>query len=212
MSNIQLTEDEIANNRREFLHIVDSKIKRDGISKFVDEWLDGTSDFFKAPASTKYHGNYKGGLCEHSLNVYHRFEKNYENEKKELKEKFNVELNDESRAIISLFHDICKANYYKLDLRNYKNEETGKWEKKEYYAIDEKFPFGHGEKSVFLLNQYIHLDYMEAICINWHMGGFDRRVLGGDNSLSLAFEKYPLAVLFHISDMEATYFDEKVNK
>ena len=207
------TEVFIENNKKEFLTIFNSVINRPGKDKLLD-WLENKSDFFRAPASTKFHGNYAGGLCEHSINVYKRFEKNYKNEIEDLINKFGekTKLSDESRALIALLHDICKANFYKESYRNVKNEKTGQWEQKVYYTIDEKLPYGHGEKSVFLLTQFITLSIDESICINWHMRGFDKRVIGGDTSISSAFEKFPLAVLFHISDMEATYFDEKVLK
>ena len=103
-------------------------------------------------------------------------------------------------------HDLCKANTYKIELRNVK--ENGEWVKKPYYAVEEQFPYGHGEKSVFILQNYLHLTAEEALAINWHMGGFDQRVKGGSYSISAVYEKSPLAVLLHTADILATYIDE----
>ena len=113
----------------------------------------------------------------------------------------------ESVAISALLHDLCKIDYYKQDFRNVK--ENGQWVKKEVYVKDELLPYGHGEKSVYIANGFLRLTRDEAIAINWHMGGFDSRVKGGDGSISEAYDKYPLAVLLHVSDLEATYLDEK---
>ena len=90
-----------------------------------------------------------------------------------------------------------------------KKNEQGVWEKVPFYAINERLPFGHGEKSVFLIQQFMKLSVEEAIAIRWHMGGFDSSVKGGDFSQSQAYQKYPLAVLLHMSDLSATYLDEK---
>ncbi|MEG0898465.1 MAG: HD domain-containing protein [Oscillospiraceae bacterium] len=171
-------------------------ITRDGADKFID-WLD-KSDFFTAPASTRFHNNFEGGLVEHSVNVYNCL--------KQLTKDLNY--SDETIALVALLHDICKANTYKVDFRNAKNE-YGQWVKVPYYVIDEKFPFGHGEKSVFLINQFMNLSMEEAMAIRWHMGGFDNSVKGGDFSQSKAYEKYPLAVLLHTADLMATFIYEK---
>lgn len=114
---------------------------------------------------------------------------------------------EETIAICALLHDICKVGFYKTDFRNVK--ENGEWIKKPYYAREEELPFGHGEKSVYIIQSFMNLTREEAVAINWHMGGFDTRVKGGDNSISEAYSKFPLAVLLHVSDLEATYIDEK---
>lgn len=135
----------------------------------------------------------------HSVNVY-----------KTLMERFNPdEDNAESFAICALLHDVCKAQFYKTSTRNVKNEETGQWEKKPFYQIEDQFPYGHGEKSVFLIERFLRLKTSEAVAIRWHMGGFDEAVKGGSFSISLAFEKYPLAVKLHIADLESTFLHEK---
>ena len=114
--------------------------------------------------------------------------------------------NIESFAICALLHDICKAQFYKVSQRNVKNEQTGQWEKQPYYAVEDMFPYGHGEKSVFLVERFMKLKLDEAMAIRWHMGGFD------DNksyAMSQAYERYPLAVKLHLADLESTYLREK---
>lgn len=242
-------------NKQRFLQIFKDKIKRDGADKLL-EWLC-KSDFFEAPASSKFHNAVRGGLCDHSLNVYDRVvalvetEKAYERQRavgkaiaerraelttglipnlnfdvdkvekiiqKEIAEgKFNVggdmptlfdNVSEENIAVAALLHDLCKIDYYKISKRNQKNEVTGQWEKVDYYSIDEALPYGHGEKSVYIISGFMRLERKEAMAINWHMGGFDKRVVGGDFSLSKAFEQYPFATLVHIADIMSTYFDE----
>ena len=151
-----------------------------------------------APASTRFHAAYEGGLLDHSLNVYNVL----------ISKHFNPETDDlESYTIVSLLHDLCKAGFYKTELRNRKND-RGEWEKVPVYAVDDQFPYGHGEKSVFLIERFMRLRTEEAIAVRWHMGGFDESVKGGSFALAHAFEKYPLAVKLHLSDLEATYLHE----
>ena len=115
----------------------------------------------------------------------------------------------ESFAICALLHDLCKAQFYKISTRNVKNDETGQWEKKPYYMVEDAFPYGHGEKSVFLVERFMRLKPSEAMAIRWHMGGFDEAARGGSFAISLAYEKYPLAVKLHLADLESTYLKEK---
>ena len=189
----------IEQNKEDFINILTSNVNREGVDKFI-EWLE-KSDFFTAPASTKYHLSEEGGLCQHSLNVYERLEKLM------ITEYGEDGYNKESVALCGLLHDICKANYYKVDYRNAKNED-GVWVKQPYYTVDDQLPYGHGEKSVYIINGFIRLTREEAIAINWHMGGFDTRVQGGSIDYNKAYNKYPLAILTHIADLEATFLDE----
>lgn len=185
-----------------FLQIFDEQIRREGAAELRAYLL--RSDFFRAPASTRYHCAYEGGLCEHSVNTYRRLLKNVQNEYgAEWEQKFS----HETVAICGLLHDLCKIDFYKQDFRNVK--ENGEWVKKPYFAREELLPYGHGEKSVYIVNGFLRLTREEAVAINWHMGGFDSRVRGGDGSVSEAFCKFPLALLLHVSDLEATYIDEK---
>lgn len=185
-------------NKEEFLHIYNEYVKRQGSQEFLD-WLLKT-DFFTAPASTKYHGACDGGLLLHSLNVYKTLRERYFEEGKDSEESF---------AICALLHDLCKAQFYKVSTRNVKNDVTGQWEKVPYYTVEDAFPYGHGEKSVFLIERFMRLKTSEAMAIRWHMGGFDDSARGGSFAISLAYEKYPLAVKLHLADLESTYLKEK---
>ena len=136
----------------------------------------------------------------HSVNVYRVLMEKHFDEEADSRESF---------ALCGLLHDICKAQFYKLGSRNVKNTETGRWEPQPFYSIEDEYPFGHGEKSVFLIERFLRLKPSEAIAIRWHMGGFDDSAKGGSFSISQAYEKYPLAVKLHLSDLEATYLREK---
>lgn len=182
----------------EFLEIYRSKISREGSVPLL-EWLQKT-DFFTAPASSKYHCACRGGLVQHSVSVYHTMmEKHFEQGKD----------SEESFAICALLHDVCKAQFYKEGFRNVKNDETGQWEKKSVYFVEDSFPYGHGEKSVFLIERFLRLKTSEAVAIRWHMGGFDDAARGGSSAVSQAYERYPLAVKLHLADLESTYLREQ---
>ena len=186
--------------KQAFMDIFQEFVHRPGAAKLL-EWME-TTDFFTAPASTRFHAAYEGGLLEHSLNVYKVFRE----------EHFEEGVDDpESVAVVTLLHDLCKAGFYTIEMRNRKNE-RGQWEKVPVYAIEDRFPYGHGEKSVFLIERFMRLKNDEAVAIRWHMGGFDEAVRGGSFALAHAFEKYPLAVKLHLSDLEATYLRENRDK
>ena len=187
----------------EFITVYRTFIKRDGADKLLD-YLISKSDFFTAPASSKFHSDYEGGLLDHSLNVYYRLLRLVESE---YGEGWKDVISPESVAIVGLLHDVCKINYYKVSYRNVKKD--GAWEQQPYYTIEDELPYGHGEKSVYIISGFMRLTREEAMAINWHMGGFDDRVKGGSYTVGHAFEKYPLAVLAHSADFLATYFDEK---
>jgi len=192
----------MADKKEEFLEIFDSRIRREGAKELRNYLL--RSDFFKAPASMRYHCAFEGGLCEHSVNTYKRLLKNV---MAEYGEEWEKTVPHESVAVCGLLHDLCKIDFYKEDFRNVK--ENGEWVRKPCYAREEVLPYGHGEKSVYIAHSFIKLTREEAMAINWHMGGFDFRAKGGDYSISEAYCKYPLALLLHVSDLEATYIDEK---
>lgn len=181
--------------KEEFISIFKENISRQGSQELLD-WMLKT-DFFTAPASTKYHCACPEGLVMHSLSVYKvMMEKHFEE---------GVD-NPESFAICALLHDLCKAQFYKISSRNVKNQETGKWEQVPYYSVEDAFPYGHGEKSVFLIERFMRLKTAEAMAIRWHMGGFEE---SNGFTVSLAYEKYPIAVKLHLSDLESTYIREK---
>lgn len=186
----------------EFLEIYKANIKREGSDKLLEYLLSSKSDFFSAPASTKYHSAYEGGLAQHSINVYHCLCDYLARQR--VKEVYHLTADGETAAVIALLHDICKVNFYKVDYRNSKNEQ-GVWEKVPYYRIDDQLPYGHGEKSVYIISGFMRLSREEAIAIRYHMGfsGIEDR-----NSIGSAFEKWPLAFALSTADMEASYFLE----
>ena len=170
-------------------------VNREGMDKLL-EFINAT-DFYTAPASTRFHGSYEGGLLEHSLKVYEI-----------LKEKvkhtpIEMEVSEDTLIISALLHDICKVKYYKVDYRNAKND-RGEWEKVPYYTVDDTIPYGHGEKSVMMLTEYIKLTPEEKYAIRWHMGFTEPKEQY--STISAAYKKYPLALLLHESDLESTYF------
>lgn len=184
-------------NKQRFSNLLkEASEQRKGVDKLL-AWLE-TTDFFTAPASTRFHGAYEGGLVEHSLNVYDAFMKLFGQDEAH---------NRASVLICTLLHDVCKSRFYKTELRNRKNEQ-GQWEKVPVYAIEDQFPMGHGEKSVWLIERFVRLTAEEAVAIRWHMGGFDDAVRGGSYALSAAYEKYPLAVKLSMADMYASYILE----
>ncbi len=188
--------------RDEFLEIFYDNIDRDGADKLV-EWLD-KSDFFVAPASGKRHSCYRGGLCQHSINVYKRFVKLLQNE---YGDDWTKRVSPESVAIMGLLHDVCKVDTYVEDVKNVKVD--GKWEQKPYFRYEDSLPYGHGEKSVYILSAFIKLTREEALAINWHMGEYDIRTKNGSYMMSDVYYKYPVCFLMHVADLTATYLDEK---
>ena len=187
--------------KEEFLEIFYDNIERDGAEELL-EWLE-KSDFFTAPASTKTHSNFEGGLCEHSVKVYKRFVRILENEYGKDWEKF---FSKESATIVALLHDVCKVNFYVTDMRNVKVGD--KWEKKPYYKVEDALPYGHGEKSVYIVSSFMKLSREEAMAINWHMGPYDPRNVAMTYTLTAAYRKFTNALLFFIADLESTYLDE----
>lgn len=187
--------------KQEFIKIFTDNIKREGADKLL-EYLSNSSDFFTAPASGRRHNSFEGGLCAHSINVYNRFKKLIISE---YGEDYQQTLSDESIAIIALLHDLCKINTYTVDFRNQKID--GQWVQVPYFAYNNTLPYGHGEKSVYIASGFMRLTREEAMSINWHMGGFDPRT-SATSDLSDAYTSFPVAVLFHIADLSATYLDE----
>jgi hypothetical protein len=185
----------------EFLSIVYDNIQRKGIENLV-KWLEEGSDFYTAPASTKFHLSEESGLIKHSINVYNRLVR-------EVKEEYGDSgpYSDETIAIVSLFHDLCKTNFYVQSMRNVKDEK-GNWTSVPYYTIDDKLPMGHGEKSLYMMQNFMRLTLDEALAIRWHMGQFDDSAKGGSYSMNSAFNTCPLAVLLNMADLKATYLDE----
>ncbi|MDR3186034.1 MAG: hydrolase [Christensenellaceae bacterium] len=187
--------------KEDFIEIYETFIDRSGSDRLL-EYLK-SSDFFVAPASTKFHLCVEGGLCKHSLNVYEQLLKLVE---LAYGENWENVYSHETVAICGLLHDLCKIGLYKIEQRNVKDQYG--WTKSNYYVYDDSLPYGHGEKSVYIINGYLRLTRDEAMAINWHMGGFDDRAKYNALTLSRAFEQFPIAVLLHMADMSATYLVE----
>lgn len=185
--------------KERFLEIYNEKITREGADKLLDFLLNG-SDFFTAPASTRYHGAYEGGLVEHSLNVYDCLADMVDR----LHERYGIEYSDESIAIAGLLHDICKVNFYKTSYRNVKDE-TGRWQSVPYYTIEDTLPYGHGEKSAYIVSAYMRLTRDEAFAIRYHMGFSGTEDPG---NVGRALEMFPLAYATCCADMEAAFLLE----
>ena len=193
--------------KQRFKAAVSETITRDGIDNLM-EWLESETDFFTSPASTRYHGSYEGGLVEHSLNVFNQLLWELDNFVGQGWQEF---ISMETAAIIALFHDICKVNNYRL-VEKWRKDADGQWESYEAYEYDEDaLQMGHGAKSVFFLQRFIHLTVVEAQAIFWHMGAYDISPYASLNGLSSAFETNQLAFLIHRADMAATYAVENEN-
>ncbi len=202
-------------NKARFIELAHKFIHRDGLEKLLN-WLDKT-DFFTAPASTKYHLCVEGGLCQHSLNVFDRMvglcnyyfgmeesdENVYNGPNTDVEGAFDME----NIAVVALFHDICKANCYVKDFKNVKVD--GKWQQQEYWKWDEQFVYGHGSKSVYMIQQFMRLYIDEAQAIRFHMGGKEDPLTDiCERQYAQVFEKSKFAVLLHLADSMAAWLDE----
>ncbi|MCL2055872.1 MAG: HD domain-containing protein [Oscillospiraceae bacterium] len=188
--------------KQEFLDIYNTHITGEGTDKLLEYLQSKAGDFFTAPASLRFHGAYEGGLAEHSVNVYHCLKEYLARPR--VRELYKIEYDDRSIAIAGLLHDICKINSYKPGTRNVKDE-NGKWQSVPSYEWDDRLPYGHGEKSVYIITGFMRLTRDEAFAIRYHMGfsGIeDKRNIGQ------ALEQFPLAFALNVADMEATYFLE----
>lgn len=201
----------MSENKDRFVSLVRS-INREGINELV-EFLE-KSDFYTAPASTRFHCSIPEGLLIHSLNVYDMFE---QKRKTEPYKTVLGNISDDSSKIITLFHDICKTYMYETDYKNKKiysetgskKDEKGRfdWQAVEFYKVNDLVPYGHGEKSVMMLEEFIKLQPIERYAIRWHMGFTEPKE--NWNTLGSAIENYPVILALHESDLEATYLLEK---
>lgn len=191
-----------------------ARVKRPGVDKLMD--YIRKSDFYTAPASTKFHLSCESGLLQHSLNVLDALrgllDENQVNEDGTEMWFYMVagspviQISDESLIIIALLHDICKTYFYSTSTRNVKNEKTGKWEKVPFYTVNDLMPLGHGPKSAMLVKNYIKLTSEEMYAIWWHMGFTDQNT--DTLSLTAAIQKYPIIWALHTADMMASSFME----
>lgn len=192
-----MSDEDIEKRWQEFVDLL-RKTNREGIEEVIS-WLGDKSDFKTAPASTRYHLNCKGGLLEHSLNVYYCLSQDLKPYIELLK------IPEDTVILVSLLHDICKANTYIIEMRNVKRD--GEWVQEPFYKSDDMLPYGHGEKSVLIIqNRGVKLTALESMMIRWHMGFSDR--MPYDSLASDAFTKYPQTLLLHTADVLSTYFVE----
>ena len=189
-------------SKERFVKIYTENIKREGADKLLEYLLSPASDFFTAPASARFHNSFEGGLCDHSLNVYDCLKSYLDTDRAR---GFGFSYTDESIAIVALLHDLCKVGIYKKGFRNVKDE-RGVWQRVDTFEYDDKLPYGHGEKSVYIISGYMKLTREEAFAIRYHMGYSSERE--DPRNVSLAFEMFPLAFAVSVADSEATYFVE----
>lgn len=208
---MSIDENKIEGNKQRLIkwckaYIVSDKNK-EGLERFLD-FLE-KSDFYTAPASTRFHSNMDGGLCEHTLKVISRMFKvcNAELPPEETK---TAEFKEKA-FIVALCHDLCKVDFYKKSERN-KKDENGNWYSYPYWEIEDQLPMGHGEKSLYIAQKYFDLSDEMAIAIRWHMGFSDAAYKGGSYDIGSAFSSYPFALYLSIADTMASLLDEEVTK
>ena len=190
-------------DKERFIDLYKTHIHREGADKLLEYLESPASDFFTAPASTKFHNNVPGGLLSHSLNVYDCLVSYYKSERRT--ELFGLsDVPDETLAVVALLHDLCKVNVYKESKRNVKDE-SGVWRQVPYYEFKDELPYGHGEKSVYVISGFMRLSREEAFAIRYHMGFSNE---DDPRNVGAAFEMFPLALALSIADTEATYFVE----
>ena len=183
-----------------YIKVYEQNISRHGADKLLKYLASSSSDFFTAPASTRYHGAYEGGLVEHTLQVYESLVDYLSRERAKTLYKMNFEI--ETISIVSLLHDLCKINCYRPSTRNVKDE-NGVWQSVPSYEYEDSLPYGHGEKSAYIISSYMRLTREEAFAIRYHMGfsGYEDKRNVGD-----AFRLFPLAFALSTADMEATFY------
>lgn len=186
--------------KTEFIRLFKEKIHREGADRLLD-YLE-KSDFFTAPASSRYHLAEEGGLAQHSLNVFRLLTSTAESE---TYSRYGWKFTEETLAIVALLHDICKIGVYKESTRNVKK--NGQWETVPYYEFDDPIPYGHGEKSVYIISSFMKLTREEAFAIRYHMGFSDES--SDSRNVGKAFKQYPLSFLLHCADQQAAFFLER---
>lgn len=196
---------DVEGNKEKFQKLCHMWIKRDGIDELL-QWLE-TTDFYTAPASTRFHLMCEGGLCQHSINVFEQLCDEYKNEGMfDFKTQEDTQNLMESLAIVGLFHDVCKVDFYKLTTRNVKDD-YGNWTKVPYYSIENQgILVGHGYKSARIVNKYMNITDEEYMAIVHHMGVESDWNIA---EVSECFNKNVLALLLHIADTKAAYIIEK---
>lgn len=206
-----LSKEQIQKNKEEFISLINS-INREFNKERLIDWLENKSDFFTAPATTKYHCAYEGGLCEHSLNVYYALKNlNYGYMPELVATSEEIEqgihkykYDEDTLKIVGLLHDISKANYYEMFSRNVKDS-NGNWTQVlDYKVRDDKFIYGNDEQNTeFMVSTFIPLTLDEKVALLHKSGGkaFDST----QENIPTIFTKYQLAVLLHCADMLSCY-------
>ena len=189
-------------DKERFIEIYTTKIKREGADKLLEYLLSPASDFFTAPASARFHSSVEGGLVRHSLNVYDCLVGYLGSD--HVKNDLHLEYSDESIAIVSLLHDLCKIGVYKKGFRNVKDDK-GVWQRVDTFEFDDPMPYGHGEKSGYMITPFMKLTREEAFAIRYHMGYSSTE---DARNVAAAFEMFPLSFALSTADSEATYFLE----
>lgn len=170
--------------------------KAEDLSDRCLDWL-GHTDFFTAPASTKYHDDFEHGLLMHSIRVYNNvidlLRTNHFSRSHNLREQYDA-------LLCALVHDWCKIGLYDKYLKNVKNEETGRWEQQTAYRHkDAAVLLGHGTTSMFMASKFFKLSIAQACAIRWHMGAYQV----SDpikNDLFRANETIPMNYLIQFAD------------
>ena len=207
-----MTEQQIAANKQRFIDLCNEHIHREGLDKVL-AYLE-KSDFYTAPSSTRFHLNEDGGLCLHSMNVFEAACKIYNEMAKPAivngTSSFTEEVNMESIAIATLFHDLCKIKLYHKTER-WKKDDKNRWVSYPGYEVKDDFPLGHGEKSCLMLSWYMRLKPEEMLAIRWHMGMFDMGESGTPLRMSFfsATDKSPLVSIVHAADFLTSNLWEK---
>lgn len=201
-------EEDTMDSKTEFLTIYRENITRKGAGDLL-AYLENETDFFEAPASTKFHGAHPGGLVEHSLNVYRRLRSiTCRDTATDGNGRMAAET-EESVAVMALLHDICKADCYHVETKRRRNPDSGQWEDYQAYTFRDPFPLGHGEKSIYIISRYMSLNAAEALAIRWHMGAYDTAAKADSRDFSAAMNMTPLVWRLHEADMCASWIDEK---
>ena len=201
-----LTENQIQANKQRYIDLIKSiELQNADKDKFL-AWLNN-SDFFQAPASSRYHCAYAGGLCQHSLNVYDALLKLV----KDYGAIVGEEYDEDELKIVALLHDIAKTNFYELYFKNVKNEDTGKWEQQPDYRMrpdENRFIYGnHEQNSEYIARRFFPLTLRMSTAILHHHAGMSWDSAKDD--ISAIYDRFPLATMLHLADMAATYMYER---
>ena len=189
--------------KERFIEIYQTHIRRQGAQRLLDYLQSPASDFFEAPASTRFHGAYKGGLVDHSMNVSDCLKDYLSRER--VKTVYGLQqVSEETIAVVALLHDLCKINVYHPGKRNVKI--NGEWQSVDTFEYSDTLPYGHGEKSVYMITGFMRLSRDESFAIRYHMGFSSE--FDDPRSIGYTFEHFPLAFALSTADMEATYFME----